>query len=180
MCIPRKITRGGGVGVREGLGMDKFIGFYISPYLMFPITFASVMHFHNHLSISLSSKILKEIFAQIWNENVHISITNFLLECFGQYKKSQKKDFPLYFQKVMLLWNRVSKMCGRAVVRPRTFFLTLRKILRFPCATKNLCTFKVFFLSFFTHIKWFLVIFFHFFLRKISKLKIWPRKKIYF
>ena len=33
------------------------------------------------------------------------------------------------------------------------------------------------FSSFFTHIKWFLVIFFHFFLRKIWKIKFRPRKK---
>ena len=41
--------------------------------------------------------------------------------------------------------SRVSKMCGRAVVRPRKCLLTVCKILRFPCATKNLCTFKGFF-----------------------------------
>ena len=63
-CIPSKIPRGGGRGVREGLGMDKIMGFYISPDLMFSITFVSVMHFHNHLCISISPKILKEIFAQ--------------------------------------------------------------------------------------------------------------------
>ena len=40
---------------------------------------------------------------QIWNENVHISILNFLLKCIGQYLK-KSMDFPLYFQKVMLLW----------------------------------------------------------------------------
>ena len=33
------------------------------------------------------------------------------------------------------------------------------------------------FSSFFTHIRWFLVIFFHFFLRKIWKIRFWPRKK---
>ena len=49
--------------MREGLGMDKIMGFYISPHLMFSITFVSVMHFHNHLCISISPKILKEIFA---------------------------------------------------------------------------------------------------------------------
>ena len=59
-CIPSKIPRGGGRGVREGLGMDKIISFYISPDLMFSITFVSVMHFHNHLCISISLKILKE------------------------------------------------------------------------------------------------------------------------
>ena len=35
-CIPSKIPRGRGWGVREGLGMDKIMGFYISPDLMFP------------------------------------------------------------------------------------------------------------------------------------------------
>ena len=37
--------------------------------------------------------------------------------------------------------------------------------------------FYSFFSSCVTHIKWFLVIFLHFFLRKILKLKFWPRKK---
>ena len=41
--------------------MDKIMGFYISPDLMFSITFVSVMHFHNHLCMSISPKILKEI-----------------------------------------------------------------------------------------------------------------------
>ena len=58
-----KIPRGSGWRVREGLGMDKIMGFYISPDLMFSITFVSVMHFHNQLCISISPKILKEIFA---------------------------------------------------------------------------------------------------------------------
>ena len=62
-CIPSKIPRRGGWGVQEGLGMDKIMGFYISPHLMFSITFISLMHFHNHLCISISPKILKEIFA---------------------------------------------------------------------------------------------------------------------
>ena len=47
----------------EGLGMDKIMGFFISPDLMFFITFVSVMHIHNHLCISISPKIPKEIFA---------------------------------------------------------------------------------------------------------------------
>ena len=54
---------GGDRGVREGFGMDKIMGFYISPDLMFSITFVSVMNFHNHLCISISPKIVKEIFA---------------------------------------------------------------------------------------------------------------------
>ena len=54
---------GGGRGVREGLRMNKIMGFYISPDLMFFITFVSVMHFHNHLYISISPKIINEIFA---------------------------------------------------------------------------------------------------------------------
>ena len=69
-CIPSKIPRGGGRGVREGLGMNKIIAFYISPDLMFSITLFSVMHFHNHLCISISPKILKEIFAPL----VHFAI----------------------------------------------------------------------------------------------------------
>ena len=43
--------------------MDRIMGFYISPHLMFSITFVFVMHFHNHLCIFLSPKILKEIIA---------------------------------------------------------------------------------------------------------------------
>ena len=50
--------------MREGLGMDKFMGFHISPYLMFSIRYASVMHFHNNLCISISPKLLKEISAE--------------------------------------------------------------------------------------------------------------------
>ena len=49
--------------MRDGLGMDKIMGFYISPHLMFSITFVFVMHFHNYLCISISPKILKEMFA---------------------------------------------------------------------------------------------------------------------
>ena len=64
MCIPSKISRGGGWGMWQGLGMDKIMGFYISPYLMFSIMFASVRHFHNHLYISISPIIIKEIFAK--------------------------------------------------------------------------------------------------------------------
>ena len=64
-CIPSKIPRGGGRGVREGLGMDKIMGFYISPDLMFSITFVSVMHFHNHLCISILPEVLKEFFVII-------------------------------------------------------------------------------------------------------------------
>ena len=52
----------------EGLGMDKIMGFYISPDLMFPlhlyllcISIYAFMHFH--LCISISPKILKDIFA---------------------------------------------------------------------------------------------------------------------
>ena len=51
--------------VREGLGLNKIMVFYISPYSMFSIMFASVMHFHNHLWISLSLTIVKEFFATI-------------------------------------------------------------------------------------------------------------------
>ena len=57
--IPSKIPRGGGRAVREGLGMDKIMGFYIFPDFMFSITFFSVMHFHNHLCISISPKNAK-------------------------------------------------------------------------------------------------------------------------
>ena len=59
-CKPSKIFRGGDRGVREVLGMDKSMGVYISPHLMFSITFVSGMHFHNHLSISISPKIVKD------------------------------------------------------------------------------------------------------------------------
>ena len=64
-CIPSKIPRGGGQGVREGLGMDKIMGFYIFPDFIFSIIIIYVMLFHNHLCISNSPilKILKEFFA---------------------------------------------------------------------------------------------------------------------
>ena len=39
LCTISKIPRGGGRGVREGLGMDKIMCFYISLDLMFSITF---------------------------------------------------------------------------------------------------------------------------------------------
>ena len=52
--------------------MDKIRGFYISPRLMFSITFFSVMHFHNHLCISISPKILKEIFAKYLIIDEHV------------------------------------------------------------------------------------------------------------
>ena len=61
-----------GWGVCEGLGMDKIMGFYISSGLMFSITFVSVMHFHDHLCISISPEILKEFFAYISSFNFHI------------------------------------------------------------------------------------------------------------
>ena len=57
--------------MQEGLGMDKIMGFYYSPHLMFSITFVSVMHFHNHLCISISPQILKEIFAKVMNAKCH-------------------------------------------------------------------------------------------------------------
>ena len=38
---------------------------------------------------------------QIWNENVLISILNFFLSVSVNISKSQKMDFPLYFQKVI-------------------------------------------------------------------------------
>ena len=51
--------------MREGLGMDKIMRFYISPDLIFSITVVSVKHFHNHLCIFISPKVLKEIFAKL-------------------------------------------------------------------------------------------------------------------
>ena len=60
--VPSKILRGGGQGVREGLGMDEIMGFNISPDLMYSITFVSDMRFHYHLCISISPKIQKRIF----------------------------------------------------------------------------------------------------------------------
>ena len=47
------------------LGLDKIMGFFISPDFIFSITYVSVMHFHNHLCMSISHKILKEIFANL-------------------------------------------------------------------------------------------------------------------
>ena len=44
---------------------------------------------------------VKKLFQkQIWKENAYISIQK-ILKSFGQYSKSQKMDFPLYFQKVI-------------------------------------------------------------------------------
>ena len=48
-------------GVREGQGMDKIMGFYISPDLMFSTTFFFVIYFHNHLCISISPKIHNQL-----------------------------------------------------------------------------------------------------------------------
>ena len=42
---------------------------------------------------------------QIWNENIYISIPNFFWSVSLSILKSQKMDFPLYFQKVVLLWQ---------------------------------------------------------------------------
>ena len=50
-------------GCGRAWGWIKLRGFYISPHLMCFITFVFVMHFHNYLCISISPKILKEIFA---------------------------------------------------------------------------------------------------------------------
>ena len=62
-CLPSTIPKGGGRGVLEGLRMDKIMGFYISPHLMLSIPFVSVRHFHNHLCIFISPKILNDLFA---------------------------------------------------------------------------------------------------------------------
>ena len=61
-------------------------------------------------------------------------------------------------------------------------FLTLRKIFIFVLPNNKIIEFTSFtvFSSLFTHIIWFLVWFWQFFLRKISKLMFWPRKKVYF
>ena len=45
--------------------MDKVMGFYISPYLMLSIMFFSVMHFHDHLCISISPKNNQKMFAKM-------------------------------------------------------------------------------------------------------------------
>ena len=65
-CIPSKIPRGGDWGMREALWMDKIMGLYIFPHLMFSILFVSVMHFHNHLCFSISPKILKKCLPDKW------------------------------------------------------------------------------------------------------------------
>ena len=92
-----------------------------------------------------------------------------------------EKQAGFFLQTIVhLLVDRVPKSHGRTVMRPRKSFLTLRKILRFACANykfMHFTLFTVFFSLFFTHTKWFLVIFFNVFLCKISKLKFWPRKK---
>ena len=50
-------------GCGRAWGWIKLRGFYISPHLMCSITFVFVVHFNNYLCISISPKILKEIFA---------------------------------------------------------------------------------------------------------------------
>ena len=90
--------------------------------------------------------------------------------------------FTLFFKELYWL-TRVSKSHGHTVVQPRKKRLTLCKILRFACASWKFMHFNlicIFSSSCFTHNKWFLVIFLHFFLRKIWKLKFWPRKKTTF
>ena len=64
LCIPYKIPGEVVGGCGMAWGWIKLWVFYISPDLMFYITFVSGMHFHNHLSVSISPKILKEIFAE--------------------------------------------------------------------------------------------------------------------
>ena len=56
--------------MREGLRMDKIMGFYSSPHLMFSIMFVSVRYFHNQLCIYKTPKILKEMFAIRKNTNL--------------------------------------------------------------------------------------------------------------
>ena len=76
---------------------------------------------------------------------------------------------------------KVSKCHGLTVVRPRKVFMTLRKILRIVCANQKFMNFNNFF-SFFLHnsdiLCNFRCDFCPFFLRKISKLKFWPRKNL--
>ena len=64
--IPNKIPRGGGGGVREGLGVAKNIDFHIANFLSIwnCITIGSVMHFHIKQIEFHITKILKEIIAK--------------------------------------------------------------------------------------------------------------------
>ena len=75
---------------------------------------------------------------------------------------------------------RDSKTCGRTTAQKFSDFAQNLEICM--CKLFFFYFYLVFtvFSSLFTHIKWFLVIFFHFFLRKIWKIQFWPRKKIYF
>ena len=73
-------------------------------------------------------------------------------------------------------WNhRVLKSHGLMVV----WLWICAKSWDLHAQTKNVCilTCLTVFSSCFTNIRWFLGIFLHFFLCKISKLKFWPRKK---
>ena len=70
---------------------------------------------------------------QIWDKNVHISIQIFFGAFRSVFKKSQKMDFPLYFQKVMLLWQGsiVSIEVFLKVYFGIFFFFTVTKVYYF-------------------------------------------------
>ena len=68
-------------GCGRALGWINFLGFYISPHLMFSITFVSVMHFHNQICISISPKIPKEIFACSFCSTCLVFVCCFTMGC---------------------------------------------------------------------------------------------------
>ena len=76
--------------MRDGLGMDKIMGFSIFPHLMFSITFVSVMHFHNYLCISISPKVLKEIFAEYFSiKGVNLNRNSSRQQCIFFWNKTK-------------------------------------------------------------------------------------------
>ena len=76
--------------------MDKIMCFYIFPPLMFFIMFVFVMHFHNHLCISISHTILKEMFAE------KSPLLHLILSCTVQ------RYLEAFYRGCSVLWVRVA------------------------------------------------------------------------
>ena len=88
------------------------MGFYISPHLMFSITFVSVMHFHNNFCISITTKIIKEIFSGIFSQLVQFTTisSDFQLFCaicsdYLQFTaiSSRSQPFPVIYSQISKL-----------------------------------------------------------------------------
>ena len=94
-------------------------------------------------------------------------------KCLVQYFiiEDGRLRFNSEFLKVTVSWT-----CDHA-----KFFWLCAKSCDLHAQTNNLCILTSFtvFSSYFTHTRWFIVIFLHFFLQKISNLSFWPWKKIH-